>query len=185
MSHDFRPMPGDIGLTPGWALVRFFQTAPGEPRTRAGHVFGFVSPAETLEALWRVTILPWAGRVGPCEVWRCAGLDEGQRQAVAAEARRYAGRCYGWWKVAAHLADWLLAWLLFALSLGRRRGEVHALRRLLLLDRRPICSWVWARAYQRAIGLRLGEPAECATPDGLRDYLCASPLWELVLRREA
>jgi len=179
----FAPLPGDIGLTPGLALVRFCQTAPGEPATRAGHVFGFVGPGETLEALWRVRVLPWAGRRGPCEVWRRRGLSAAQRGAVAEAARAYAGRGYGWWKLAAHLADWFLAWALFGLSLGRRRGEAYVARRLLALERWPICSWVWARAYVRALGLSLGEPGGCATPDGMRDHFMADPAWELVFRR--
>ena len=180
----FVPKPGDLGLTPGMWLVRLGQTAPGERFSQAGHVFGFISRSKTLEAAWRVVIKPWAKRQGPCEVWRHKHLTGTQREAIAAHARAYAGRRYGWWKIGFHGVDWALAWARYGMTLGHVKGEVYAVRRILSIDDRPICSWVWAHAYRDA-GIGLGEPEGCATPDGLRDFVSASDDWELVYERAA
>ena len=182
--QQFAPLPGDIGLTPGMPPVRWAQTAPGEEHTFMGHVFGFVDDEHTLEALWRVVVKPWANRTGPCEVWRNRKLDDSERKAAAAKARTYEGKKYGWWKIGAHFFDWGLAWALYGLTLGHRKGELYAVRRLLSIDSRPICPWPWTSAY-RSIGVYMGVPEGAGTPDELHDWFRQSPDWQCVYRREA
>ena len=172
-------LPGDLVFCHGSNFIsRAIQWAsrhPGEKATYANHVAGFVTPQDIVEALWTVQQHPYAacstGRE-PNQVWRNKMLTPQGRQAVAAYAQGYIGREYGTGKIALHFGDALLT-----KATGR---EVYFFRRAANMDKYPICSWVWAEAYQAALGISFGLPASEASPDDMQDYVKASPDWVLV-----
>ena len=53
-------------------------------------------------------------------------------------------------------------------------------RGILNIDKYPICSWVWAEAYDKVLGLRFGLPPNEASPDDMQNYVKASPEWEMI-----
>lgn len=171
-----RMLPADIIFTPGMGAIRLFQTAPGEDPTWAGHVAGLGTPSMVVEAKWKVVSTAWdkyRERTPAFEVWRHTGLTMEQREAVAAVALGFMDESvhYGWWKLGLHLGDWGLAWARWGLTAGQWEGEAYALRRLMFSDEFPICNWVWAKAYQEAIGYRFGVKAAWTTPDTMHDHV--------------
>ena len=173
-------LPGDLIFVHGHsaigAAIRTAETGPGEPVAYANHVAGFTSPSDVTEALWHVQTLPfpsWQTTTPIYQVWRCMALTPEQRSIVAQAASAYVGRPYGWWKLALHLGDSLLSW-----SIGT---EVYAFRRMMSDGRYPICSWVWAYAYD-ALGLPnfFGLPPSEAQPEDMYDHVSCSILWEKV-----
>lgn len=171
-------LAGDLIFTHGGGLIsaaiREAEQGPGEAPSYANHVAGFTSPDTVTEALWTVqTTLydKWRADGTPFQVWRCLALTGEQRLAVAQAALSYLGRDYGWWKLGLHLGDALLSKMA-----GR---EVYALRRCMSDGRYPICSWVWAYAYD-TLGLRFGVDPNEAQPDDMHDYVSASLAWEKV-----
>lgn len=173
-------LPADLGFTPGLKAVRIAQRTPGEPKSWAGHVFGFVTGEKILEALGRVVESLWAEHEGPSQVWRYTGLGMMQRWMVVGAALSFKGKLYGVWKIALHLVDWGLAWGAWALTLGGHQGEVYAARRLQVFDDFPNCHQVWARAYFQALGYEFGAPAHRVNPDQMLDWVEMSPDWEKV-----
>ncbi|GAB6125024.1 hypothetical protein [Humidesulfovibrio idahonensis] len=173
-------LPGDLSFRHGQGLIpdaiRWAERKPGEPEAYANHVAGFTAPDMVTEALWSVQTRPYAqfNDGTPFQVWRCMPLTDAQRQAVAAQALAYVGRDYGLLKIGAHLGDALLSRIM-----GR---NVYAVRKLASLDRYPICSWVWANAYEKALGEKkfFGVEANEADPDDMHDFVSASPAWAMV-----
>jgi hypothetical protein len=166
-------------------LIRWATRAKGEGGTWANHVGGVVDVAPdgqpvVVEALWRVTRHTLAeaidGHKGErFQVWRHRGLSDEERRAVAELAESFVGRPYGVLKIAAHLGDGLIAKVT-----GR---QVSAFRRLLLIDEAPICSYVWSRAYELAIGVTVtpaGVPPRAASPDDMLDFVQSSSDWTRV-----
>jgi len=112
------------------------------------------------------------------EVWRCRWLSAGQREAVSCEALHYLGAKFGMAKFLTHLLDGLLVKVI-----GR---EIFFFRRLNHDQRYPICSWITAFSYDRALHYRFGVPPECADPDEIGDWLNAHPSeWERVFRLDS
>lgn len=173
-------LPGDIVLTRsrsllGWA-IRYFEQRPGDPAW-ANHVGMIVTAgdehtAELVEALWKVRRGPLWQLYGPpagaddkrpeIAVYRlCEPLPD-HRQAAAAHAETFVGRQYGAWKLIAHAADWWLT---------RKLGtEVFGFRRLLRMDRYPICSYLVADAWAQG-GVSFEVPPGSADPDHIHDYV--------------
>lgn len=60
-------------------------------------------------------------------VYRCTELSDEQREQIVGKAREYTGRTYGFGKIAAHFADWVLC-------------GAYVFSRLTDSDRYPICS---------------------------------------------
>lgn len=182
---NYAALPADLGFTPGLGAVRLAQRTPGEPPSKAGHVFGFVSGSHILEARAKVQMTPWAEHTGPCQVWRHTGLSNEQRLMVAGAAMSFKGKLYGAWKIGLQLVDWALAWSAWAITLGHHQGEIYAARRLQFSDDFPNCHQVWDQAYRQAIGYQLGVGAHLTNPDQMLDYVEQSPHWEKVYEVEA
>lgn len=112
------------------------------------------------------------------EVWRYRTLSAAQRAAVAQKAVTYVGERFGWGMFTTHLLDGLLV-----KALGR---EVFFFRRLNHNTRYPICSWITAYAYDRALHYQFGVPPECADPDQIADWVSGHPdEWERVFRLDS
>ena len=168
--------PGDVFLeqSKGWIgkAIRRLTQAPAEASTWANHTGIFVDPVNVVEALWTVREHPFTRVKGKVQVWRLTTLGDQEREDLARAARAYVGRSYGWWKLGVHLADAGLSRLW--------GGEIFAFRRLLNIDRYPICSWVVAAAYWRVLEYRFGVDPAWADPDHIHDHLANSSLWERI-----
>lgn len=180
-----RPLfwPADVIPTPGWPITRWFERGPNERPTYAGHIAGMHDSQNVLEALLRVTLHPYADMANePHQVWRHVGLAQHERLAVAHEASKFIGDLYGGWKLFLQAGDGLLSKLFGLVSLGHypKKGDVYACRRLQFWDQFPNCHWVWAVAYERAIGYRFGVEGRLTNPDVMHDFMIQSPDWELI-----
>ena len=82
-----------------------------------------------------------------------------------AEARKYVGDTYGWWKLLFHLAD-----------RGLFKGK-KVLSSLLFMDKRPICSYLAAKVNAAAGRFFNGISPEAATPDEMLDAAISYPLF--------
>lgn len=176
-------LPGDLILCHGSSFIsraiRWATRAKGESATYANHVAGFLCSDLVLEALWRVKIHPYEPQVWfpePHQIWRHTGLTDYEREGVANVARGFEGDVYGVAKILAHLGDGLL---------GKVIGGNHNIfRRLISVERAPICSYVWAKAYYEAIGYTFGISADAASPDGIHDHIIESPDWIMISEQE-
>ena len=179
MRHDFVGLPADVIFCPGYGLIRLFQTAPGEERSVAGHVAGYTFDGNVVQAaLPKVTEQPiHEAMQGPMEVWRHTGLAMGERREVATYARGYIGRRYGMIKLGLQLGDNLLA---RSLHLTGWHGEIYAFRRLQYRDNYPNCHWVWAAAYERALGYLFGMHTRLTSPDAMHDWVMSRAEWRKV-----
>jgi len=191
------PLPqfqaGDIILFAGrrdWYGVasRWVMRTRGESPTYAVHTAQFVDPGRYLEldlvGKLRATeeILrqhqahdTWKRR--GFEVWRCPSLTVEQQEAVTRQALTYLGERFGMAKFTTHLLDGLVSKVV-----GR---EAFLFRRLNHDQRYPICSWITAFSYDKALHYRFGVPPECADPDEIDDWVSGHPdEWVRVFRLE-
>lgn len=162
----FCPSKGDL---PG-RLGRWAARARGEGPTYAVHTAQFVD-AHTILEMDFVTQLRTLdkyikGRKG-FEVWRCPSLTAAQRKAVTAKALVYLNTKFGWTKLFTHALDDVINKLV--------RKEVFFFRRLNHSQRYPICSWITAFSYDRALHYQFGVSPECADPDQIYDWVKSHP----------
>lgn len=101
------------------------------------------------------------------EVWRCRSLTDEQRDAVTRQALTYLGARFGMAKFFTHLLDGLVN-----KAINR---DIYLFRRLNHDQRYPICSWITAFSYDRALHYQFGVPPECADPDEINDWLSEHP----------
>jgi hypothetical protein len=163
------------------AAIRYATTGPREPMSWANHTGGVVRPGVivpgtepfrrgmawgyTVEALWHVERAAWFERHGSentsIEVWRHSRLTGNQTDRIVRYLEDHIGQRYGWWKLLFHLADRVA----FA-------GD-HRISRFLRLDKRPICSYLVARAFEVAgVEDAFGPtPAVAQDPDTMHDWL--------------
>ena len=167
--------PCDVFLTRGTSLVsrliRFFTRSFGESRTLVNHVGVIVQPgtpstAVGVEALSRVRRHTLGSQYGPgssdlVAVYRPLNLSAAEQAAIVAAAQGYVGRTYGYLAIAAHVLDWCL--------LG-----AYCARRLVRMDRYPICSWLVAHAFGKA-DKHFGVASGMATPDDIWDFVTTRP----------
>jgi len=172
---DIMLKPGDVFLTRGNAFIskaiRFFTRGIGERRTMVNHVGlvveeGDLRTAMVVEALSRVKRHKLWSRYGPPKkdlvaVYRAVNLTEDEAKTIVDVAERQVGKKYGYRKIVAHFADWLL--------LG-----AYVFRRLVSDRKYPICSWVVAHSFSKAdkyFGVEIGA----ATPDDIWDFIRENP----------
>lgn len=174
MNHDIVLAPGDVVLTrsrglAGWA-IRVFTRRVGESRTKVTHSAiivegGPVQSAVLVEALATVQRHrlwhQYAGQNKDVSVFRPLNLTAAELARVVAKAETYVGRRYGYLKLLAHWADWVLQ-------------GAYVFRRLANEDRYPICSWVVAHSFA-AVGRHFGVEPGAATPDDIWDFVTGNP----------
>jgi hypothetical protein len=172
-------LEGDLMLARGMglssALIRVGTREPGEAPSIVNHsgvivVGGPVNRARLAESLPQGTVdrpLRDYRRAGADSVviYRLQTLTDAQRAAVAAAARSYVGKRYGWLQVLADAGDWLL-------------GSRWFFRGMLPADRNPVCSAVVALSYA-VVGYRFRAlPPTDITPDDIwDDVTCSVPPW--------
>lgn len=167
-------LPGDVMLTRsrglvGWAITTFTRHV-GESRTKATHT-GLVVEAGTLRTAVIVEALStvkrhrlwsrYAGANKDVALFRPLNLSDVEIASVVRKAESYVGRRYGYLKILAHWADWVLQ-------------GAYLFRRLANQDRYPICSWVVAHAFAAA-GRHFDVEPGAATPDDIWDFVTANP----------
>lgn len=166
--------PGDVMLTRsrgvvGWAISTFTRHF-GESRTKATHTGvvvdgGPIQRAVIVEALSKVERHRLWDRYAEgnreVAVFRPLNLSPQEIEKVVEKAESYVGRKYGYMKLLAHWADWLLQ-------------GAYVFRRLTTQDDYPICSWVVAYAFAAA-GKDFGEEPGAATPDDIWDFVTSHP----------
>ena len=169
-------------------LSRWLMRTSGEGPTYAVHTAQFLDVGHYLELDIVVKIRPtpdilrkrlshdlWQRR--GFVVWRGRTLTEPQRTAVTRQALAYVGAKFGMAKFLTHLLD--------GLATKVRGREVFFFRRLNHDQGYPICSWITAFAYDRALHYRFGGPPECADPDQIDDWVSTHPdEWVCVFRFE-
>lgn len=153
----------------GWAIATFTRHI-GESRTKVTHTgvvvtSGSLEEAVIVEALRKVERHALWGRYAnsgkDVAIFRPLNLSEEDTAKVVAKAESYVGRRYGYLKIAAHWADWLLQ-------------GAYVFRRLAREDRYPICSWVVAHSFAAA-GKHFGVEPGAATPDDIWDFVVSRP----------
>ena len=169
-------------------LSRWLERSPGEGPTYSVHTAQFLDAGSYLELdiVGKIRSTPeilkkhqahdtWHRR--GFEVWRCRTLTEEQREALTSQALAYLGERFGMAKFVTHLLDGLITKV--------ARKQIFFFRRLNHNQRYPICSWITAFSYDRAIGYRFGVPPECADPDQIDDWVSSHPHeWVRVFRLE-
>jgi hypothetical protein len=170
------PLPefraGDIILFAGrddWygRLSRWGMRTAGESPTYAVHTAQFIAADRYLE-LDIVGKLRTTGEIlrprqvhdtwqrRGFEVWRCLVLTGAQQEALTQQALAYLGARFSCAKFLTHLLDGLIN-----KGLGR---EVFVFRRLNHDQRYPICSWITAFSYDRALHYQFGVPPSVRIP---------------------
>jgi len=155
--------PGDIVCfgDRSWLsrAIKWFTRSRGEPPTKCSHVGLMYDSEMVCEALRKVRIHPILTRLeesGWRQVYRATGLTKVQRKAIMLQCEYYKGKSYGWWKNLAHALDSLLGGYVF--------------RRLLFMDRYPVCSWLVAWVYERCVKhFFFGLAANAVQPDDIHD----------------
>ena len=163
--------PGDIFLTRGTGilgcLIRFFTRSIGEKRTEVNHVGivigeGDLKNAVVVEALIKVKKHKLWSEYGPPKkdkvaIFRPNNLTDAEIKKIVKRANEQVGKKYGFFKLFAHLLDWMFF-------------GVYFFRRLVNEEKYPICSWLVADAYAAA-GKNFGVKPGQAQPDDIWDYV--------------
>ena len=166
-----RFMPGDVIVCPGrrhppHVLTRWVSRSHDERPTYAVHTAQFLGAHKVIEmdmVVKKRTTREFLRMRRAFEVWRCSTLTPSQRRAVSGKSLDYLGRKFGWYKLVTHLLDGVVN------KVSHR--QVYFFRRLNHDQRYPICSWITAFSYDRAVHYHFGVPPECADPDQIHDQL--------------
>jgi hypothetical protein len=178
-------MPGDVIVCPGrlflrHRLTRWVSRSHDELPTYAVHTAQFLGARRVIEmdmVVKKRTTSEFLRIRGTFEVWRCDSLTPSQRRAVSRKSLEYLGRKFGWSKLVTHLLDGVVNKVV--------HRQVYFFRRLNHDQRYPICSWITAFSYDRALHYQFGAPPECADPDQIHDWICSHPEeWVCIFRHE-
>lgn len=165
---------GDIVLTRGDSFVskaiRWFSRVSGESRTMVNHVAivtadGDSATAEIVEALTTVKKRKLkVYRRHPktaVAVYRPLNVTPEQIDTIVDYSLSTVGRSYGHHMLVAHALDRLVF------------NHGYVVRRLVGMEKYPICSWIIAQAYSRA-GFTFGVAPGQADPDDIWDHVVVS-----------
>jgi hypothetical protein len=168
-------MPGDVILCPGRRAIphvftRWATRAHDEHPTYAVHTAQCLDADKIIEmdmVVKKRSAKEFFQIREAFEVWRCSSLTLGQREAISRKSLEYLGRKFGWSKLLMHLLDGLANKVV--------HKPVFFFRKLNHDQRYPICSWITAFSYDRALHYRFGVPPECADPDQISDWINSHP----------
>lgn len=165
-------MPADLIFSRSKSLlggaIRWFERGRGEDPSFTNHTAGIGLSDNVIEAVLTVTSTPYSewSKNGTYQVWRTSDLLDYQRKIIAGFAAKQIGRKYGVLKLVPHAMDGLLSKI--------TGGSPYVFRRLLCIERYPICSWVWTHAYAQ-VGLKFGSDPDKLSPDDMLDFCEAHP----------
>lgn len=159
-------------------LISWFSRAPGEEKTYAKHIAGVSDKNTITEALSTVKSTKteeWMPLHKKFEVWRLRTLNKNKRRDIKEYVRNKEGSIYGGWKLFLFGGDFLLTKIF--------RKDVYLFRRIGFSERFPICSWLWAYAYD-TINYRFdGKDPNYLDPDTMHDIIIKNEKWILVYKK--
>jgi len=150
-------------------MIAPFSRSKGEGKTWCTHVGLMVTECTLIESRRRTvyTNLHSYPTEHDVVVVSPTFLNTSELVRVRTHAEIYKGKKYGWLKILAHGVDHIL-------------GDRFLFRRLCALPNYPICSYLVARAYHKAIGYTFGVPFRAAQPDDIADHVRDNPeLWKI------
>jgi len=162
------------------SIIGWFSRSHNEPKTYAKHIAGLKDNETVSEAVWTVketSIHEWNISHKQFEVWRKKDISEKDKKIIYDYLNSKHGNIYGGWKLFLFASDFLLTKIL------RKRKDVYLFRKLGFIEDFPICSWLYAYAYDN-IGYRFGgyEPNRI-DPDTMRDKMLKSDEWEMIYKK--
>lgn len=158
-------------------LINKFQRFRGEPKTFASHVGGFISSNSILNVDMNTSIVDKSSiKNKNVKIYRNNNINDTQRNEIILFAIDYKNRSYGYFKLITHFLDWVLNRI--------TNKEIFFFRQLNMFNRYPICSWVWAFAYNK-IGYNFGMDPKFANPDNMHDFIINSVDWILIYDSES
>lgn len=174
---------GDIIFVSGksWFknAIAWFSRSPGEEKTYAKHIAGIKTPDIVSEAVTKVKETPtnkWIRQNKKFEVWRYKPLTEQDKEKIYNYIDNKKGSIYGGWKLFFFAGDFLLSKVF-------RHDNFYFFRRALFLEKFPICSWLWAYAYD-TIGYRFDErDPNSLDPDTMHDIVKVDTDWEMIYKK--
>jgi len=167
-------LPGDIVFTQAptllGRLIRRFTRAEGEQKTETNHCGVITSGgyflSKKVPSAWIVEALTkvkyhslrkaYIGSKNKIMIYRPINLTYNMKLIIQQQAERYIGKSYGYFKIVLHFFDWII-------------GNRQFFRRLMVLDKYPICSYLVAKSFS-AIGADFGIKAKFASPDDILDF---------------
>jgi len=179
MEKELQLLAGDIIFTQSptflGRLIRRFTRQKGEDKTEAGHCGMVTSRGKFLsnkfpsafivEALNKVAYhsmyKAFVGTKIKVLIYRPIGLTFDQKYEIVRYTENYIGATYGYGKLILHFFDWML-------------GNRQIFRRLMVLQKYPICSYLVAKAYA-SIDKDFGIKAKFASPDDICDFCQTHP----------
>lgn len=179
-------LPGDVVVCPGGyamphILTRWVSRSHDERPTYAVHTAQFLGARRVIEmdmVVKKRTTSELLQIRKSFEVWRCNSLTLSQRKDISRKSLEYLGRKFGWSKLITHLLDGVVNKVV--------HRQVYFFRRLNHDQRYPICSWITAFSYDRALHYQFGVPPECADPDQIHDWVRSHPdEWVCVFTHES
>lgn len=164
-------MPGDVFLIRrenlfGW-LIRRFSRPIWRRAAMVNHV-GIVIGVPNLgvEAIAKVACHNIYNHYGASRevhmaVYRPTNLALSEVRRITEAAQSYVGRGYGYVKLLAHFADWLLM-------------GAYVFRRLIHRSNSPICSYLVAECFA-TVGKDFGIKARGASPEDIYQFVTRNP----------
>ena len=174
---------GDIIFVSGKSLfknaIAWFETGPGEEKTYAKHIAGMKTNNIVIEALTNVKETNsnnWIQKHKKFEVWRYKKLTEENKVKIFNYLDDKKGSIYGGWKLFFFAGDFLLSKIF-------RHDNFYLFRRVLFMENFPICSWLYAYAYD-IIGYRFdGKNPNSLDPDTMHDIVKVDKNWEMIYKK--
>ena len=99
-------------------------------------------------------------------------MTDDERLKIKACLYDYENRTYGWSKILLQGLDGTLGKVFWC--------DIHLFRKLGSMDKYPICNWVVAFAYFKAIGYEFGCHPKETCPDSMHDHVKNSPDWRRI-----
>jgi hypothetical protein len=178
--------PADLIFTTGEKgflknAIRWMTTLPSEDRTIAIHVAGATQNHINLnvtEALFKVTttkIDRWIEEHDNFEIWRHTDLSHSQRILISKHVDIYKESFYGFWKLFLHGFDCILS-----KTFDR---DLFVARRLMFTHTYPICNWIWAYSYFKALKYTFDDrEPKYTTPDCMHDHVVRTDHWKVLTK---
>lgn len=173
---------GDIICVSGKSLFKsiigWFSRQPGESKVYAKHIAGFKDTITISEAVWTVketNIDNWLKKHKYFEVWRKKDLTKHESVKIFDYLDSKEGSLYGGWKLFLFAGDYGLSKLLWK--------DIYLFRRLGFSESFPICSWLYAYAYDNINYRFCGYDPNYLDPDTMHRCMKKSDEWELVYKK--
>lgn len=160
-------------------LIKFFTRHGGEPPTKITHIAGFDTPSTIIEASLKVKktdVKKWDKKHKYYEVWRNLNISYEEKTKIVKYVRDYENNFYGWQKLFFHMLDGILGKIF--------NKEIFLFRKLLFIEKYPICSWLWAYGYKDGYDYEFGNKPNVVSPDDMYDFVIKNDDWIKIFKKE-